>query len=1103
MKFFRYFLLIIFIQSAYGFAFTQNPHLQFGHIGTDMGLSQSNVISIFQDSRGFMWFGTGDGLNKYDGYKFTVYKYNTENENSPGSNTIMDIAEDKQGNLWLATWAGGLTMFDWKKERFTRYQYNAKDSTGIGNNYINKVLLDHEGNLWIATEGGGINRFDKKNNRFIRYVHDKNDPESLGEDWVKDIVEDKEGNLWIGTKNEGLDLFDKKKKKFRHFHHDDKNKRSLSSDNDWALFVDHKNQLWVGTRGAGLDLFDRKKEEFIHFKNDLHNSNSLSINVIRTINEDEEGNLWIGTENGGLSIFNSGAGTFGNHLQDDADNTSLNDNTIMSVFRDDKGNMWVGTFSGGINFVSKDAKKFSHYRHTSSPFSLSNNRVLSVFEDSKENLWIGTDGGGMNLFDIKKGTFTAYKHDPFNKNSICGNHVLHIFEDKDGNLWMGTWGDGISVFNKEKNSFKHFKYNPLDLKGIPGPDIWTISEDADKNIWIGTYGGGLSQYDQEKDSFITYRRGPTDTSGPGSNYVNIIYADKQKNLWIGTNGSGLDLFNKQTKTFTHFSHEEGKNSISNNDVLSVTEDSEGNLWIGTSIGLNKMEGKTRKFTNYYIKDGLPGNTITGLLFDEKENLWISTYNGLSRFNPATKNFKNFDISDGLQSNEFKINSCYKSRSGKLYFGGINGFNGFFPDSIKENKYDPPLVFTDFKLFNKQVPINDKNNNKSILKQSITDTKELVLSYDQSVITFEFASLNYVFQNKKQYAYMLEGFDKDWNDIGTKHTATYTNLDPGKYIFKVRGLNNDGNWSSVIASVQLTITPPFWLTWWFKVAVLISIAGAAFGFYKFRIKVIEAQKRKLQYKVNEQTLQLLQSTEEEHRARQEAEQSNIELERKNKELEQFAYVASHDMQEPLRTTSSFVELLQQQYKGRLDEKADKYLSFIAQSSDRMKVLIKDLLDYSRIGHKKEFEKVDCNNTLKEVLADLSTVINETGARIDSEKLPFVHGYPTELKQLFQNLVTNAIKFRKKNSAPQINISAKETGGYWRFAVKDNGIGIEEQHNSRIFEIFQRLHTRTEYEGSGIGLSNCKKIVELHKGRIWVESVSGCGSTFYFTLQQKNV
>ncbi|MEO7768118.1 MAG: ATP-binding protein, partial [Ferruginibacter sp.] len=372
-----------------------------------------------------------------------------------------------------------------------------------------------------------------------------------------------------------------------------------------------------------------------------------------------------------------------------------------------------------------------------------------------------------------------------------------------------------------------------------------------------------------------------------------------------------------------------------------------------------------------------------------------------------------------------------------------------------------------------------------------------------VISFEFASLNFVSQDKKQYSYMLEGFDKDWNDIGVKHSATYTNLDPAKYLFKVRGLNNEGEWSSTIASIQITITPPFWLTWWFKVVAFVGIIGGAILFYKIRVQAINSQKTKLQYQVNEQTRQLLQSTKEEKKARQEAEQSNYGLAAKNKELEQFAYVASHDLQEPLRTTAGFADLLKQRYHGKIDEKADKYLDFISDSTERMKVLINDLLDFSRIGTKAQLKSIDCNAMLKDMLADIMLAIKEAGANIQYTQLPVINGYPTEFKLLFQNLVINAMKFRKKDVNPQIKIAAHEKDDYWEFAVSDNGIGIEEKHIERIFELFQRLHTRTEYEGSGIGLAHCKKIVELHKGKVWVNSIPGEGTTFRFTILKMNL
>jgi signal transduction histidine kinase/ligand-binding sensor domain-containing protein len=1097
----RFFILLCLTFSNF-FAHSQRQPLKFEHITTNLGLSQSNVICIFQDSRGFMWFGTRDGLNKYDGYKFTVFKKDASNVNSLSHNMVQDIAEDADGNLWIGTWGGGLNRFDWKKETFHRYLQNNNDQVRNLNTHINKIYKDSDENLWIASENGGLSLYDKENDSFISFLHNQIEQKSIAEVAATDIVEDRDGFLWVATST-GLDKFDRQSKSFTHFRNDPARAGSLSSDNLSQVFIDSKKRLWVGTKGAGLELFNPQTEEFSHFRAMSGNSQHLQSNAIKAINEDDNGRLWVGTENGGLAIYDENTGGFETYFRDDVDLGSLNSNSIWSLCRDAKGNMWAGTHSSGINLLSRDAGKFIHYRHTSSSASLNNNDVLSIYEDSKSNLWVGTDGGGLNLFDYNKGTFTSYMHDPLDTNSLSGNYILDLFEDHKGDLWIGTWDDGVTVFNKEKNTFKRFKYDPNNPKGICSPNVWTIFEDSDKNMWLGTYSAGLSRYDRDADEF-THFRNEADASSLSNNTINVIYEDSRRNLWVGTNGSGLDLFDKKSQTFSHFIKNPAKNSISSNDIYCIIEDPSGNLWIGTDVGLNKMD-KEGKFTTYHTKDGLPSDIILGVLVDKKGLLWVSTFNGVSKFNPFTRTFTNFSTNDGLQSREFKMSSCVFSRRGKMYFGGVNGFNEFAPDALREKKYDPPLVFTDFLVFNKHATIGDDNN--SVLKETITNTRVITLPHDQSVITFEFASLNYTIEGKKQYSYFLEGFDADWNYVGHRHSATYTNLNPGKYVFKVRKLNNEGQWSLEIASIQLIITPPFWMTWWFRLAALTVIAGVILLIYRLRVRAIKAQGVRLQQLVNEKTSQLLQSTAEEHKARQEAEDArqeaeiaNQSLERKNKELEQFAYVASHDMQEPLRTTTSYVGLLQKQYTGMLDERADKYLTYIVQSSDRMKVLIKDLLDFSRIGVKATAENVDCNLIVENVVQDLAVAIQESGAKINSCRLPVITGYPTEIKQLFQNLIVNAIKFRKKDIKPEIKICAQDENGCWRFSVSDNGIGIDQKHSEKIFIIFQRLHSRTVYEGSGIGLAHCKKIVELHGGKIWVESEISQGCTFHFTIAQ---
>ncbi len=1098
MKIIRY-KLLFFFQVIYCYANCQSKNIEFEHLDINSGLSHNQVLCTLQDRQGFMWFGTGDGLDKYDGYKFTVYKNDLKDSNSLSENSISAMIEDANGDIWIATSGGGLNKFNKVTNKFTRYKNIPNNTNSLSSDFVNGLIQDDKGNFWIGAENGGLNYFEPDKNKFTHYTHNIKDTSSLSDGDARYIFEDKEHNIWVGTFAGGLNLFNSKTKTFTHFRYNAKDSTSLSNDNVSAIFEDSKRRLWIGTLGGGFNLFDKNSGQFHRFMHDLRNNNSISVNGVRTICEDDYGNIWIGTENGGLAIYNPVTNKFESFLYDEIDNESLSNNSIYSIYKDIYGTMWVGAFTGGLNIFSKDANKFAHYKHTSSAQSLTNNNVLCMAESKKGKILIGTDGGGLNIFDPVTKNFTHLIHKEGNARSICGNYVLSTCEDSKGNIWIGTWGDGITVYNPEKNTYIHFKNNPLNPSSLSADNAWVIFEDHDKDIWVGTFFGGLNLYNPGTHSFTRF------DDGTGNSSTKIIYTiseDTVGNLWIGTGGGGVQIFNKKNKTFTSLKHDDNRNSLSNDLVNYIYPTHNGNFWINTRMGLDFYDVKKHKFTIYTTENGLPSNTIFGLLEDAKGDLWLSTSKGLSYFNLHTNKFKNFSIEDGLQSYEFKMRAFCKITSGKMYFGGINGFNEFSPDSIKDNFFEPPLLLTDFFLFNKKVSIAKDSSDPSPLKKDISLTKKITLSYQQSVISFAFASLNYTGRSKKLYQYMLAGFDKTWNEAGTNHTATYTNLDPGKYVFKVRGLNDKGEWSSYVTSIQLIITPPFWLTWWFRVLVCLTLFATVLAFFKWRINAVESQKEELQKQVHEQTLQLVQSAQEEKKARQMAEQFNADLEKKNIELEQFAYIASHDLQEPLRTTSSFVALLQKQYQGKFDEKADKYFTFISDASERMKVLIKNLLDYSRIGNKKELEEIDCNKTLNEVLADLGIAISEANASIEHTPLPVISGYQTELKQLFQNLITNGMKFRKKGTSPEIKISVKKIEGFWQFAFKDNGIGIDSKYYEKIFIIFQRLHTRSDYEGSGIGLSHCKKIVELHKGKIWVDSAPGEGSTFNFTIFSNN-
>ena len=1087
----QYILLLIILHFRF-FAADAQSSVKFTHLTNLDGLSQSTAQAILKDKYGFMWFGTQDGLNRYDGYSFKIYRHEPKNVRSLRRSHITALYEDKQGILWVGTANGALSKYDRNHDSFIHYKESSGDFAGLSQKTVTSIYEDKQNNFWVGTFWK-LNLLDRKTGKVTQFGHDAADPSSISDDRVTSIFEDSKNNLWIGTSS-GLNLFNRETRKFTHYFHDSKS-NSLSHNHITVIKEDSRGRLWIGTAG-GLNLFDQRTGHFTVFKNDPRNTGSISNDRITAIEDEQDGNLWIGTGSS-LEFFEVDKGLFTHFVSDLSEPTTLLTNgNITSMLRDKEGILWAGTYQGGINKYDKYLTYFDTYRNKPSDGqSLSFNVITAFAENPDGDTWISTGGGGLNLWKKSTNQFVHYIPDADNKNALSNWALLCLYQSKKNNcLWIGTYGSGVDCYHPKTNSFRHYTKGSA-AQQLNNDEVYAIFEDSRGYIWMGTNGGGVNMLDPVTGIITKYLYDPNKLNTLSGDFVRCFCEDKKGNIWIGT-ASGLSEFDPRTHSFIRY--DQSNTQMESDIIYSLYEDETGHIWAGTlGGGLNRIDPVTKNIVIYTTNDGLPGNTINSIVEDDKGNLWLSTNRGISCFNPRKKSFQNSSLYNGIQGFEFSQGAGLKTSKGQILFGGLNGFNSFYPGSLQANRNIPPVVITGFKLFNKTVSSRDDN---SVLKQDITQTRELTLTYNQSIITFEFAALEYTASEKNQYSFMLEGFDKKWN-TGYQRTATYTNLDPGEYVFKVKASNNDGVWNEKVTSIVIIITPPFWKTWWFRIVALAMISSIIVGIYIARVRRVERMQKILEQKVRAQTIQLKLLNEEEHKARLEANLANEELEKKNKEMEQFVYIASHDLREPLRTTSSFVELFRKQYGGKLDEKADTYLSYITQASDRMKTLIDDLLDYSRIGAKKELQRIDCNIALQEVLADLGTALTESGATVRTDSLPVINGYPQSIKQLFQNLIINGIKFRKKDVSPEIHIYADKEGDAWKFSFADNGIGIAPQHKEKIFVIFQRLHTKKDYEGSGIGLAHCKKIVELHKGNIWVESTPGEGSIFHFTIKKQ--
>lgn len=1068
--------LQFFIFSPY-FTFSQAPKLKFRHITNEQGLSNTTVEAIFQDSRGFIWFGTRDGLNRYDGYQVTIYRYDSKDSNSISDNFIQYIYEDRSKTLWIGT-SNGLNKFNAEKNKFTRYKHNPANAKTISSNYITCIYEDKRNRLWITTLGGGVNFFHSKEGNFTSYRHNTSLTNSVNSDNVNYIFEDSRENCWVATEK-GLQLFNREAATFQ------TNDLWADVNNTVKKFSiriikeDKTGNLLLGTNDNGLILFNSVFKTFRQYTHKDTEPLSLASNLVRSILVNKNGNIWVGSVNGGLNLFDPVSGNFFNYQNQPDDPLSLSQRTVSALYEDNQENLWVGTHRGGINLYMPNTEKFILYRQEPELNSLSYNDVKAFCEDDDGKIWIGTDGGGLNLFDRKTTSFKHYKYSPYNTTTIGSNEVLDITEDSEGNLWIATWGGGLSLYNKSTDNFTRFVSKPADKNSISSNYIQKIFEDSKKNMWVATYFGGLNLFDRQSKKFTRIINGQTNKTALQGNNIISINEDKKGNLWIGTDDGGLNCLDATTKEFTHYFTNDEKKP----DLRIIFVDSKERLWVGQE-GLYLFDVKRNSFSLYTDKAGLSTEFIKGIAEDRNGSFWISTSNGITQFNPENFSFKKYNTADGLQGLEFEANSFLKTRDGQIFFGGVNGFNTFKPEQITANTFIPPVYVTDFQVFNKKIPIEEKG---SPLKSDISFTDKIELSYKQSTFAFGFAALNYTASENNHYAYKLENWDKDWIYADNEKRASYTNVSPGQYIFRVKASNNDGVWNETGRSIAITITPPFWATWWFQSAVFLALVTGGILFYRF--------KRKLE----------LERLEE--RKKEEIHQEQL----------QFFTNISHEFRTPLSLILGPVEKLQ---KENPQSPSSHYYKAIYRNTNRLMNLINELMDFRKSESgalKLNVMPGNIDSFLQEIAEEFSELAYEKNIAftIKSQSTFSETWFDRQvLEKIVINLISNSFKYTADEGVIDVTVTDSlqafkpsfeneliikhefKAKQYIYVRVADNGIGISKESIAHLFERYYKISET--HLGSGIGLAFVKSLTSLHKGNIYVYSERNKGTEIIIAI-----
>ena len=838
--------------------------MRFDRLTLDDGLSQSNVLSIHQDSTGLMWFATENGLNRYNGYEIRYFRRERGNADALGSDFIFDIEEDRDGNLWLATNGGGLAMYDRNADRFSNYRHDPANPRSIPGNIVRRILIDDRGMIWAGTRSSGLASMNPATGEFTPY-----DVGSTGAIYA--LAVDASGFLWVGG-DHGITRLDRDSGEFTTFSHDPGVPGSLGAGSVRAVFEDGDRNLWVGTHGGGLHRLDSDGQTFVHYRHS-DAATSLSDDRVSVIFEDAERRLWIGTANG-LNLLAREDGSFRRYTQRESTLATLGDDDISSIYQDRGGMLWVGTKNRGVN--KWNPRTWSYGLETAKEISTSGEtrpNVTSFVEDSEGRLWIGTFGDGLNAIDRSTGNVTHYRSDADASHRIGDDRVMSLLHDSRGRIWVGTMSAGIDRIDTRTGAIDSLRHDPADPASLGADGIMALREDSKGHVWIGTFGGGISRYDAATDTITQYVADAANPDSLSSDRVTSFAEDASGKMWIGTEGGGLNLYDANKDAFHRFEHDPNNpHTLADNTVYSLLVDA-GNVWVGTSGGgLDRVVGDARdpssiRFSNLSRVDGLSNDVVYGVEVDDSGWLWLSTNHGITRYNPGTGDIRTLHRRDGLQSEEFNFGAHYRSDSGELFFGGHNGYNAFVPGDIRTNAMAPAILLTGF--FN----LNDPS------KSGLPDDENngIDVTYRDDGIAFEFAALDFASPELNRYMYKLEGFDRDWIDLGNRRRVTYTNLDAGRYLLRVKAANADGVWNETGYTIPVNVSPAPWNSWWAYLiycALSVNVVLILWLLHHHKVRREEEYSRRLEHEVASRTDRIMENNRQLHALNRALQESSL-------------------------------------------------------------------------------------------------------------------------------------------------------------------------------------------------------------------------------------